>query len=1130
MNEVVYTYLADQAEDLRPEIENLIATGMAEQVSLAKRALGRAYVASMAEGEYPDEDIQKSAQWVSDIEQFIVGIVSKEEEDTFTREYGGEERRIRVRRDNHGRFTRGVSQEERVNPLELSSKKHSPAVAQLLASHKERGIDTEKSPSFEDAKKHQAQWLAANRHVNDILSNFDKGQWKDLDIMLNVQNPKTGNAFQRVIPGNQFKNGSLPEMANWRLDQQLNSVELNAKPGLTDENLRNRVAAFNVLGATNSDTLQQLAMVDPAKLSQLSGSLQRKQPGGRQSRLGGFFERLKHGGAVMEETDALRAYGQMARFVGTLGPEAEKVLSPYVQQAAYRYRGTEKEPDLALASDFNSDMMTAVQRAADSRSPQSEISETIRSAALENKGRPGKNDLVLQAAGHEINNLDRTRGGRFTPDELMLNVRADVAARHLLNTLPTDPFVADLSRKAGNILPSQGVIIDADGDVVTQAVGFGDDHYLPFDFKNLRALHGGQYIRTRQQGGLTGEDIYTAARTNARMATVVSSSGVYSLEFDPNFRGARASTDRAKQMYDRYLHILDAVDKSGLYVRDLDPAEKEKVTVRARLVAEQTNQDPKEITRTMLEAAREKNLSELDYVGIQAEAEKQVAEEGRNYSEDRRSRRVEDVYNELVSAEREKRVSRLSLNAKGYSLALQTLQQQFPYFIRNVSYQPLTSKNEGEGFLQSLNDSGAAGARQRLGAEDKGYASPGGLRARSVKGGYYEVAPTEMPMKPAKTYGQYGSVVTGGEEPKTTTNSANAKITQTVKPNSATGGLMSAIAQQNVGAVAEFKPEIKQFQMDMTGIGLGALPAGVDGFDNSWEDSKNDSLAIIRYVINPANSANLPKIINESPEEVANALSDREAVTSQITLAYGNIFSELEELPGFESIEDLIERVVGFGNDLRAVNNSAEPFVEPQPEGAYYDGDRPQLFKEFANAKTTTDVDDAIADNAIAQEHVQSLLDGEQDIADIEESTKEHIATLSALKAAYPEYIAGHHLADPDKMNLRGLAAKAGVTKDELATAFYPQEYDLDSPLDEIRFGIPSIDAQANAHQQAWSAATAYHYLLEAGGGEPAPKAEPPVDWEVDKQYSSRQVRVVSKSHPLAQKIQERRRKGLPLL
>lgn len=1109
MNEVVYSYLVDQADELRPELENLIATGMAEQVAVAKRALGRAYVASMAEGNYPNEEIQKNAKWVSDIEQFVVGVVSKDEIDTFRRTYNGQEREVKARRDpSTGRFSRGISSQGKTSFVQVPKNKLSPTIAQALENSKGNLDDSD----VEAGKYNQFQWQEANRAAKDILRNFTNGEKQDIDLILNIQNPATGYTFERIVPASDF-DGKLPDSAAWQLEQRINSVGITAKPGLRNDSISNKVAAFNTLGATNSDTLQQLATVDPSRLSALSSSLERKRPKD-QSRLGTFFERLRTGGAVMEETDALRAYGEMARFIGVLGPEAEKVLSPYVQQAAYRYRGTEKEPDLALVSDFNSEMMTAVERAAESRSPQSEISTALRNAALENQGHSGKNDLVLQAASYQINNLDRSRGGRFTPDELVLNVRADVASRHLLNTLPTDPFVAELSRTAGNILPSQGVIIDADGDVVTQAVGFGDDHYLPFDFKNLRSLHGGQYVRTRQQGGLTGEDIYTAARTNARMATVVSSSGVFSLEFDPNFRGARANSDRARQMYDRYLKILDAVENSGLYVRDLDPAEKEKIAIRARLVATQTGRTEKEVNRELLKTAREKNLSELDYVGIQAEAEKQVSEEGRTYSEDRRARRVEDVFDELVNQEKSKRVSALSLNSKGYGLALETLQQQFPYFIRNVSFQPLTSKTPGEGFLQNLNEPGAAGARQRLGARDKGYVPRGELK--SPKTGYYD-ATTQM------------GASENNAETRSTTNATAPNTNTTIKPMAATGNLMSIIARQNVGAMSEFQPEIKQFQMDMTKIPLGALPAGVEGFDETWENSKNEDLASLRYLLNPMNSQSLSKIIKDNPDRVAQVLSDRDAVKSMVTFIYGDYANQTDppSIPGFGDFDDLTDFFVDFGNNLKEVNNSTEPFIEPQANAAYYEGERPQLFSELASAKSTNDLDTVMQDNPLAQQHFESLLNEELDITDIQEESIKNIQTLKALKDALPAVYDAYATGDPDDMNLAALASEAGVTRSAVQMALMPNDVDMNQ---ELNMDSSAFDNQAMMIQQARSAATAYNYLLQAGGGEPAPKAEPPLSWEVGKRYSSRQVQLVSKSHPLAKVVQERRRKGLPLL
>lgn len=1115
INEVVYSYLADQADELRPELENLIATGMAEQVAVAKRALGRAYVESMAEGNYPNEEIQKNAKWVSDIEQFVVGIVSKDEVDTFRRTYNGQEREVKVRRDASGRFSRGISSLGQTSFVQVPSNKLSPTIAQALKNSKGNLDDSD----VEAGKYNQFQWQEANRAAKDILRNFTNGEKQDIDLILNIQNPATGYTFERIVPASDF-DGKLPDSAAWQLEQRINSVGITAKPGLRNDSLSNKVAAFNTLGATNSDTLQQLATVDPARLSALTASLDRKRPK-NQSRLGTFFERLRTGGAVMEETDALRAYGEMARFIGVLGPEAEKVLSPYVQQAAYRYRGTEKEPDLALVSDFNSDMMTAVERAAESRSPQSEISTALRNAALENQGHSGKNDLVLQAASHQINNLDRTRGGRFTPDELVLNVRADVASRHLLNTLPTDPFVAELSRTAGNILPSQGVIIDADGDVVTQAVGFGDDHYLPFDFKNLRSLHGGQYVRTRQQGGLTGEDIYTAARTNARMATVVSSSGVFSLEFDPNFRGARANSDRARQMYDRYLKILDAVENSGLYVRDLDPAEKEKIAIRARLVSDQTKQTFKDVNNALLKTAREKNLSELDYVGIQAEAEKQVSEEGRTYSEDRRARRVEDVFDELVNQEKSKRVSALSLNSKGYGLALETLQQQFPYFIRNVSFQPLTSKTPGEGFLQNLNQPGAAGARQRLGARDKGYVRRGDLQSSQVG---YNDAPTQM-----------GASENNAETRSATSTTAPSTNT-TIKPMAATGDLMSIIARQNVGAMSEFQPEIKDFAMQMGQVDSELVSAGFRGFgmhpdeiDNplTWDGVKDDEMAATKFLVNPQNADLLPKLIKSDGELVGSLLSNQDMVTSVLNAAWAPANRSGDNVWPGGDLDDLKEYILNFGRQLSKINASSEPFVEPQANAAYYEGERPQLFSELASAKDTNGIDAAMQDNPLAQQLFESLLNEELDIADIQEESIEKIQTLKALKEALPELYDQYSTGNPDDMNLAALASIAVIPRSKVQAALEPNDFDM---TEALTMDSSAFDNQAMMVQQARSAATAYNYLLQAGGGEPAPKVEPPLSWEVDKHYSSRQVQLVSKHHPLAKAIQERRRKNLPLL
>jgi hypothetical protein len=80
-------------------------------------------------------------------------------------------------------------------------------------------------------------------------------------------------------------------------------------------------------------------------------------------------------------------------------------------------------------------------------------------------------------------------------------------------------------------------------------------------------------------------------------------------------------------------------------------------------------------------------------------------------------------------------VTLLTQNAAGYEVALKTLQQQFPYFIRDVSYRPLATGrrgNEGAGLLDSIQapaSTTALGARiQSPGRKDRGYVARGSLR------------------------------------------------------------------------------------------------------------------------------------------------------------------------------------------------------------------------------------------------------------------------------------------------------------------------------------------------------------------------------------------------------------------
>lgn len=214
---------------------------------------------------------------------------------------------------------------------------------------------------------------------------------------------------------------------------------------------------------------------------------------------------------------------QAGKWVGDLAPEAEKVIGPAARKSAYRYRGVEKKPSDVYQRSIN-DVRT---KYANSNSPQ--------------PGREAHRELIQ---------------GVTNPDT---KEQIDSPLIAHLKTLLPDPQRYHLNRQAGVLPPSQGVIIDRKGKVITEAVGYGEDWYVPFNLKNLGKLDGGEYVRTRAYGGPTTEDIYVGLVSGARAVTVVSHSGVFTIKFDDTFRGSRRFNDKAGRMQDRYGHLLDAV-------------------------------------------------------------------------------------------------------------------------------------------------------------------------------------------------------------------------------------------------------------------------------------------------------------------------------------------------------------------------------------------------------------------------------------------------------------------------------------------------------------------------------------------------------------------------------------------
>jgi len=1159
IDEVIYSYLSDQAEELRPEIEQLLGAFMSERVLIAKRSLGRSYVASVVDGQYPSEDIQKSAEWIAGIEAFIQdSFVRKDDLDgsdlyEFNRKHP---------RGAGGRFRRGITpfNEAKGHPtLTRSIEKISPTLRGVsVLEHPEReGIIASPDIERDVIDREQHQYEEATKVVNSMLRNFSGKSLDNINVIVNLtdgNNPS--RKYSRAYSAKSIKNSNGFDMDPsklWNVGDIINDFELEAKSG-APEVVQNQINAYNTLGNTGNAAVASLATVDPERLKSLGASFNYNDSK-KNTKLTNFFSRLGAGGGVMQQVPGMEKYGDYARFVGAMGPQAEDALGPYVQQAAYRYRGTEKEPDLDLIRSFNGSTMRAVDVAAQSRSKMSDISDTIMNAASD---RTNQSDVVLQAASHEINHLSRTRGGAFTPDELALNVRADVAAHHLLATLPDDPFVARVSAESGHILPSQGVIIDADGDVVSQSVGFSDDHYLPFDLKNLKSLRGGQYVRTRQQGGLTGEDIYASIRTGARMATVVSSSGVYSIEFDPNFRGARANSDKARSMYDRYLKILDAVDQSKLYVQDISPAEKAQLRAQAQSMGDKDNV----IFDRFLDERRQasQNLDSGTIAILQDEAAAQVDSEGFKQKGDRYNRRVEEVFEELADEKLKERASKLTLNAKGYDVALKTLQQQFPYFIRNVSYQPLTSKQQGEGFLQNLNQSGKLGARQALGAKDQGYVNPGGLRPEKMRQGFYN--PSRQSYNKFKNEDYYG----GGEieeETKTKPEETKAGGTAGGSGKGASPVPKSAFLNQ-VEAYSGGQKDKGLKAVKVLDSLFGTIPkeSAIGAPDSEskgimWDDVKDaDDAIALQWLLHPGNGG-FTKPYEKDPDRVASLMSNKKLVDEQVKMFNGNIGSF--GLGGFgDDLEAMANKVVETGKLASTASSFSEPFV---PEvsgdaGVYYSGSKPMATKDLGMVSDPDSINNLLSANpgvANAFNDLKSIDEGA-----IPSTVKDYFDVMTKVKTAHDKVlaVAAETPGKSDTYTVDGVLGAAGVSKDEWKQVIgnlndlIGYGYNSASPMSQFKSDV--FNQRAQNLQRARTLLAAERLMGVMAGGEEAPKAEPPSEGaseptakSLSKDYWSQQdlnfqslskgrlsprVQVLSKSHPLTREIQMRKSLNLPLV
>lgn len=428
------------------------------------------------------------------------------------------------------------------------------------------------------------------------------------------------------------------------------------------------------------------------------------------------------------------ALGMTAQLAGELGPEAERILGPSLKRTAYRYRGTERRPSPQLQKDTAhlATLAPAVASGDFTTRDASTVSTRHQQPGRPLRpSRPGDTPASTNPAG-AIAAYYADVGGRpleHNPERIRMAMTGDYNAVKLRKSIPSLPH-ARISLAAGKMPPSVGVILDRDGDVVSEAQGFNGDHYLPFDLRNLRRLQGGSYVRTRTTGGPTDEDIYTGLMSGARQIQVVSHSGVFTVEFDPDTRGARRYSDKARQMVGRYAAIVAQIGTGEQMQRDFTPAERQAQEAEALRRSGGDYGRARDLLREIQENDRQRirfsSDNEAAAAGGRAQA-RDIAQRtiaaGGGTSTQTEARDAE----ELARADQAQAAKIYRLDGDGYQAAMKTLQNEFPFYIRSTKYEPWPEFYRRRNVQRPEDLSGGM-------ATDIGYTARRGLAPASVRG------------------------------------------------------------------------------------------------------------------------------------------------------------------------------------------------------------------------------------------------------------------------------------------------------------------------------------------------------------------------------------------------------------
>jgi len=601
--------------------------------------------------------------------------------------------------------------------------------------------------SPKEKARYQHQYL----QIADFLGAVNAATDGDNETLVHFRNEATGETWAE-------KATSTKPMTTM-LEENVWAVAAEAKP----TTLSVGGAAFSLAGAAGKTmSADQVKAFNTAgeKSDEWKASWLTDDNGQNQNAR--LYQRTHTLGTVAQELgpdgSKVQLAGKMASIVGQYGPQAEEVLGPSARKTAYRYRGTERTPDERLIGMYS--------RAIDQNkrqgglNPFEEQAENRIRTARGAKKQPFGSETGVRGKGSSrpmaqpgvtpaITQMVREReaaAGR-APDWRERELGRVAVQRYLMDELPSKKYYK-LQLASGNTPPSEGVIINSEGQIVTQAVGYGDDHYLPFNLKNLKGLKGGEYIRNRSVGGLTAEDVYTGLISGARRVTVVSRSGTFTMEFKPDFRGGRRHNDKARRMTRRYEQVLDAVqseqvERAPVPMRWRKMIEEEVKaeygpTASPRLVRAEIDAREREFKANPQVNGRDMDRAEASISQFEEQQKRGLVS----------AQDVADYRKQIHSELRDLKEIHFRLNGVGYEAALDSLREQFPYYIDAQSH-PTAENLEGEIQEHEM---------------DMGYVEPGRNRPTSAQAGWFGTRKEESG-KFSAAYSDYQRGLPGTPEP-----------------------------------------------------------------------------------------------------------------------------------------------------------------------------------------------------------------------------------------------------------------------------------------------------------------------------------------------------------------------------